>query len=161
MVLPVWGLPWARGIWWLKHQGADNGLLLLGKGVVVRWLEQTKEAQVALSSSLGLPVCLGTPQLQPQPQSQGAGGGGEEYRLKQTSVSKHTPELPQLCSWRSGWGQGVCAITRGSPLPLPPPLPHGQGQSSWKLQGREGPGSYLDLGRVAGPGLSMQGGLHL
>lgn len=45
-----------------------------GRAVVSRWLEQTKEAQVALSGSLGLPFCLGTPQLQPQ--SQGVGGRG-------------------------------------------------------------------------------------
>lgn len=80
---------------------------------------------------------------------------------KQTSVSKHTPELPQLCSWRSGWEQGVCDITEASPSPSHPPRPHDQGQSCWELQGRGGPGSYLDLGSVARPGLSMQGGLHL
>lgn len=45
-----------------------------GRAVVTRRLEQTKEAQVALSSSLGLPFCLGAPQLQPQ--GQGVGGRG-------------------------------------------------------------------------------------
>lgn len=45
--------------------------------------------------------------------------------------------------------------------PSHPSVSHDQGQSCQELQGRGGPGSYLDLGSVAGPGLSMQGGLHL
>lgn len=134
-----------RNIWWLKHQGADNSLLHLGKGCAD---QMAAVGQGGTSGSQQQPWAppsawlSGTPQLEPQ--SQGVGWAGVKSRgLKQTSVSKHTPELSQLCSWRSGWGQGVCAITRLSPSH--PPLPHDQGQSCQKLQGRGGPGSYLDL----------------
>lgn len=48
-----------------------------------------------------------------------------------------------------------------SPGSLPLSSAHDQGQSCQELQQRSSPGSYLDLGGVAGPELSMQGGLHL
>lgn len=90
--------------------------------------------------------------------------GAKSRGLKQTSVSKHTPELPRLRRLEVRLGtRSLCHHCQApSPSrPAHPPLTHEQGQSCQGLQGRAGPGSYLDLGCVAGPALSMQGGLHL
>lgn len=88
-------------------------------------------------------------------------GSWEQGRLERERP-EHTLELPQLCRLEVRLGtRSLCPNQQAVPLsPSRPPLPHDQGQSCQELQGR-GPGSYLDLRGVAGPGLSMQGGLHL
>lgn len=140
---PCGGSRGPRGIWWLKHQGADNSLLHWGKGRGDQMAGADQGGTSGSQRQSRAPLLLGDPTA-PAPEPGSRGTGVKRTGRKQTSVSKSSPELPQLCSWRSGWGQGVCAITEALPLSLPPSSASGPGPELLGVAGQRRP--WLILG---------------